>query len=221
MGKRIVAVDGKYGHVWPTERKDQNMLKAIAEMESISPYSQSRPIRSERQTGESHEAFENRTWRERMHVDDDGEVFIPPMAMKNAFPEIAKFLGESVPGKGKATWTKHFEAGLMVVEPIGIGVRAEHVSGERLFVPASGKRGDGSRVWKTFPLINEWRGTAEILVLDPRVISDIESHKKTESAFYRHLCHAGKFIGLGRFRPRNNGFYGRFKVNSFEIVTME
>ena len=32
-----------------------------------------------------------------------------------------------------------------------------------------------------------------------------------------YLIHAGQFIGIGRFRPRNNGFYGRFKVNSFNV----
>jgi hypothetical protein len=30
--------------------------------------------------------------------------------------------------------------------------------------------------------------------------------------FEHHLHEAGKFIGIGRFRPRNNGFYGRFDV---------
>ena len=34
----------------------------------------------------------------------------------------------------------------------------------------------------------------------------------TLSVFRKHLEEAGKFIGIGRFRPRNNGFYGRFEV---------
>jgi hypothetical protein len=38
----------------------------------------------------------------------------------------------------------------------------------------------------------------------------------TEEVFKLHLEESGKFIGIGRFRPQNNGFYGRFKVN--EIV---
>ena len=25
----------------------------------------------------------------------------------------------------------------------------------------------------------------------------------------------GQFIGMGRFRPRNNGYYGRFNVENF------
>ena len=34
----------------------------------------------------------------------------------------------------------------------------------------------------------------------------------TGDVFKYHLQQAGSFIGIGRFRPRNNGFYGRFKV---------
>ena len=38
----------------------------------------------------------------------------------------------------------------------------------------------------------------------------------TEDVFKEHLEEAGKFIGIGRFRPRNNGFYGRFAVDKIE-----
>jgi hypothetical protein len=195
------------------------MMRVIVKLKSVSPYSQSRPIQSAKGTGESADAFEERTWRERLHVDENGKVFIPPMAIKNALPEAAKFLGESVPGKGKATWTKHFEAGLLIVDPVPLGIEASKVQGERLFVPADGVRGSGKRVWKVFPVIAEWTGTVEINVLDPLLVSDIEKCKKdvTQCSLYRHLEHAGKFIGIGRFRPRNNGFYGRFSVEKFTV----
>jgi hypothetical protein len=34
--------------------------------------------------------------------------------------------------------------------------------------------------------------------------------------FEQHLKDAGNFIGIGRFRPRNNGYYGRFSVKSIK-----
>ena len=34
--------------------------------------------------------------------------------------------------------------------------------------------------------------------------------------FEDHLKEAGNFIGVGRFRPRMNGFYGRFKVDKID-----
>lgn len=187
------------------------MKEAAFTIEGISPISFSRPIESKKRTGETSDAFEERTWRERIHVDANGIAFIPPSAIKNCMSDVAKYLSEPVPGKGKATYTKHFEAGLLVIDPLPLGVKAEDIAGERLFVPASGKRGDGKRVWKTFPVIPAgWKASGTLLLLDPVLIDKPE---KVEE----YLRHAGKFIGLGRFRPRNNGYYGRFDVKAFSV----
>lgn len=190
------------------------MLMCTAKLTGIAPLSFSAPVRSVRNTGEGHDDFENRTWRERLHVADNGEVFIPPGALKNCLTNCAKFLSESVPGKGKATFTKHFEAGVMVTEPLMLGIKWEDVQGERLFVPSDGRRGGGSRVWKTFPTIMQWKCSASIVLLDPLLIAKPE---KVEE----YLRHAGNFIGLLRFRPRNNGYYGRFSVSDFGSGAMQ
>jgi hypothetical protein len=136
-------------------------------------------------------------------------VFIPPMAVKNCLSDCARFLSETVPGKGKATYTKHFEAGTMVMEPASLGIVADDVQGERLFVPSDGKKGGSTRVWKTFPYMPAWQCDVEIILLDPILI---DKPSKVEE----YLGHAGKFIGLGRFRPRNGGYYGRFEVVKFK-----
>jgi hypothetical protein len=187
------------------------MVTVKVVLKSASPYSQCRPIQSKKHQGELDDVFEERSWRERIHQNEKGEVFIPPMALKNCLSEVAKYLSETIPGKGKATYTKHFEAGLLIVDPIMLGVKADKVNGERLFVPADGRRGGGKRVWKTFPVIASWEGEATIYIMDI-VLAD-----KSEKV-RQYLEYAGKFIGMGRFRPRNNGFYGRFEVVSFEVV---
>lgn len=184
------------------------MLLCKAKLVSASPISFSAPIQSIRNTGESHDDFEQRTWRERLHLDGKGNVFIPPNALKNCLSEVAKYLSESVPGKGSAKFTKLFEAGVMVSDPLDLGVVGKTVPGERLFVPSDGKRGGGKRVWKTFPCIAGWAAAATIYLLDPILIAKPDK-------VHEYLTHAGKFIGLGRFRPRNNGYYGRFTVESF------
>lgn len=187
------------------------MIRATAMLTGTAAISFSKPVCSKKNTGETHDAFEERTWKERMHVGDDGNVFIPPMALKNCMSEVAKYLSETVPGKGKATYTKHFEAGVMVVKPMSLGVKADKVQGEHLFVPSNGKRGAGTRVWKTFPFIpSGWETEAEIIVLDPVLIDKPEKIKE-------YLRYAGQFIGLGRFRPRQNGYYGRFEVKDFKF----
>ena len=179
------------------------MKLAIATLKSISPYSQSRVMQSPRNEKESAEDHEKRCWRERMHRDAAGTVFIPPMAFKNCLSEAARYLAMQIPGKGKSTYTKHFEAGVLVTDPLPLAVHFEKVEGEWLFVPADGKRGGPKRVMRCFPVIPEWQGEVMFYILDETI---------TEDVFKYHLEQAGKFIGIGRFRPRNNGFYGRFSV---------
>lgn len=179
------------------------MKTVIATLKSVSPYSQSRHYSVDKLEKESAHEYEKRTWRERLHVDEKGMVFMPPMSFKNCLSEAAKFLGINIKGKGKATYTKHFEAGVLVVDPLVLSLKKDDVPGEWLFVPADGKRGGGKRVEKCFPVIREWTGDVTFIVLDETITQDV---------FKEHLIEAGKFIGLGRFRPRNNGFYGRFDV---------
>jgi hypothetical protein len=181
-----------------------------ATLESISPYSQSRHYDVPKEKKELPKDYEARTWRERLHVDDKGEVFIPPMAFKNALSEIARFLSIQIPGKGKSTYTKHFEAGVMVMDPVPLGIKKEDVDGEWLFVPSDGKRGGGKRVDKCFPIIRQWTGKVKFYLLDETVTPDV---------FEQHLKESGAFIGIGRFRPRNNGFYGRFKVKEVKWIS--
>ena len=152
---------------------------------------------------ETPQDHEERTWRERLHVNEQGYVFIPQMAFKNCIAEAAKYLSKPVPGKGKATDTKHFEAGIMVTNSLVLDVRAEDVKGEWFFVPSNGMRGGSKRVDKCFPVIPEWSGKVTFFIYDELVTKDV---------FTEVLEEAGRFIGIGRFRPRNNGFYGRFDV---------
>ena len=184
------------------------MLIAKAKLESISPMSQSQALKSEKKPKESADSLEKRAWRERINANAEGEVIIPAMAFKNCLASIAKYLGEKVPGKMGATYTKHFEAGVIVAEPLNTQIKAETVLGEELFVPSDGRRGGSKRVWKKFPIIRSWSGELVVHILDDTI---------TEEIFERYLREAGNFIGVGRFRPQNNGFYGRFKVSSINF----
>lgn len=140
-------------------------------------------------------------------MDSGGICFIPPTAFKNMLAEAAKFTPRKGPSGGKSTWTKNFEAGIMVTDGLSLGVHIDDVVGEWLFVPSDGKRGGSKRVWKKFLLFSEWEGVVEWHVIDDLI---------TEDVFATYLQEGGKFIGIGRFRPRNNGFYGRFRVVDIE-----
>ena len=81
------------------------------------------------------------------------------------------------------------------------------VSGEWLFVPSDGMRGGGKRVSKCFPLIPRWNGTVKFVIFDNKI---------TKEVFSRVLHEAGMLIGIGRFRPCNCGYYGRFSVEDIK-----
>ena len=180
------------------------MRTAHCKLESLSPYSQSKHVTMAKLDKELAGDYEARTWRERCHVNEDGHVFIPPMAFKNCLAEAAAYLSIKIPGKRNATYSKHFLSGVLVVDPVVLPETKETVLGEWLFLNADGKRGSGTRVDRCYPHIPKWAGVLTAHVLDDTITPD---------AFAQHLREAGNLIGIGRFRPRNGGFYGRFKVN--------
>lgn len=193
-----------------TGRKE--LKEAIVRLKSVSQYSQSKAYTQDQvpkinQGKENDSDYRKRTWRNHCHSTPTGKVFIPPMALKNCLSEAAKFRPRQIPGKGKSTYTKHFEAGVLVLEGIELPIAVDEVQSEWLFLPADGQRGSGKRVWKCYPLIPNWEGMVAFQILDETITKDV---------FAETLEEAGKFIGIGRFRPRQNGYYGRFAVEDLD-----
>jgi hypothetical protein len=184
------------------------MRTAIVTIRSRAPYSSSKAIESERGDKETPDAFEERTWRERLHVDANGCAFIPGIAFKKALDIAAKRFPTKVKGRGNATYAKFFEAGCMVLENVSLpGVTRASVKGERLFVPSDGKAGGGKRVWRTFPIVHDWSGKVAFTVLDDTI---------TEDVFEKTIPQALAFVGIGRWRPERGGMYGRADVEKVE-----
>ena len=67
------------------------VTRCICTLRGIAPIAFSKPVAAPKKTGERHDDYEERTWRERMHVDAEGHAFIPPMALKNCLSEVAKY----------------------------------------------------------------------------------------------------------------------------------
>src|SRR5947208_7840393 len=136
------------------------MKTFVATLKSTSPLSFSRYYAQEvpKKDKESAADFEERTWRHRLHVTDDGFVLIPPFAFKNCLDSTAKYLGKQIPGKGKATFTKHFVRCRFSDGPAHFAPKKVEVKGEWRHVPADGNPGGSKRVMKCFPLIPKWDG---------------------------------------------------------------
>lgn len=194
------------------------MKTAIAYLKSTAPYQQSKHYNVPKLQGENAADYERRTWRERLHANEDGNVFIPPMAFKNCLSDAAKYLSLQIPGKGKSLYTKHIEAGVLVVDPLVLPLKKDDVQENWLFVPADGKRGGSKRVEKCFPIIHSWEGEVPFLIFDEVVLNEHERiDGRSVSAFEHILIESGKFVGVGSFRPRNNGYFGRFKLVSLRV----
>ena len=185
------------------------MKSAIAHLVSTVPYSQSRHYADEvpKLEKELHGAYEERTWRSRMHVTPDGFVTIPGSSFANCIKSAAKRLKLQVPGKGRVEFTKYFEAGIMCTDGITLPIKAADVPSEKLFVPSDGRPGGGKRVTKYFPRIDSWECDVVFYIFDDII---------TENVFNQVLVAAGMTVGIGRFRPENRGFYGRFTVKSLK-----
>lgn len=169
------------------------------------PYSASRAHCEPKNDKETADAYEERTWRSKAHIED-GTVVIPPMAFKMGLDRAAKLLGIQIPGKGKSTYTKFFESGVIVTEPVPIAPETA-IKKERIHANADGVRGSGKRVWRNFPRVDEWSGTVTFHIIANEITAEV---------FEEALRYAGVAVGVGRFRPERGGYFGRFEVEKFQ-----
>lgn len=182
------------------------MKRVEVDLVSTAPYSQSRQHDTPELDKETKGDWDARTWRDKCTTDDDGNVCIPAMALKQCLDVAAKRFGGQIPGKGKATYTKSFLSGVICEANVPIGWHKDTVPSITLRVDAKGVRGGGTRVPRTFPQVPNWKGTAVFYILDDTV---------TRTIFEKCLIEAGRFVGIGRFRPENGGLNGRFTVEAF------
>jgi len=186
------------------------MRIATIQIKGITPYSQSKAIQSEKKKDESHDDFDKRVWREHLHTDADGNVVLPAVAIGLGIANTAAYLskGGELKKKGNATWSENFRCGLAVAKSPSIGITADEIEAERVYCNADGKRGSGKRVWRTFPMAYDWEATVIVHILDDTIPVDV---------FERVIEQWGIVNGIGRYRPQNGGYLGRFVVEKCEI----
>ena len=184
------------------------MKTVTATIKGQAPIQFSKHIVTPRPEALAHQDHEEKTWRERMHVNPTtGKLFIPGMAFKKSMDSVAKFLGDKIKGKRNATWTKHFLSGVLPSGNAELDITPDKAEKYPLFVPSDGKPGGGSRVLKFFPIVREWATQITFTIIDDEI---------TQEVFKRHLEQAGQLIGVLAFRPEHGGYFGRFEVEKLE-----
>jgi hypothetical protein len=179
-----------------------SVIVATCTLESLTPYSQSRKHDEAKLEGEGADDYNRRTWRSQQLVEN-GTVHIPAAGIHQALVAAAKYMKKQIPGQGKATWTKKFEAGIAFFSSIDIGINPETVDYIDIYANADGVRGSGKRVMRRFPIIPKWSATFDVHILDPIITEDI---------FTEVVEQAGMFVGIGRYRPEKAGTNGRFSL---------
>lgn len=181
------------------------MRKVTVKIEGRAPYSASRnhstPLLNEKERPED---YDDRTWRNKIYTKD-GNVVIPPMAFKFSLDRASKISGRQIPGKGKATYSKFFDSGVIVTDFVPIAPESA-IECERVFVHSNGVRGAGKRVWRNFPRVDVWSGEVTYYIIADEIPKDV---------FEDAVRSAGVLVGLGRFRPENSGYFGRYEVTGF------
>jgi hypothetical protein len=187
----------------------REMQDQMFRLTSVSPMFFGAPVLETKRSDETHEQREERLWPKKVHTTPEGQAYIQPFALKNAIESAGSRLNMKL--TGKATYTKLFRQGVMVVNPLlletmdGKPVTVEHIHPRPLFVPSDGKKGSGRRVMRIFPEVMAWTAVATVTVLDPRITPEIT---------LAHIAEAGKFIGFGSMRVENGGINGRFSVEA-------
>jgi hypothetical protein len=179
----------------------------VAHLEGTSPVSFSRHYEVPKQTGETHEEYERRTWRNRLHTNKKGFVVLPSTWFKYGLDDVAKRLGMKL--KGAKTYASRFKTGIVITDGITLAIHRDKVEGVELFVPSDGIHGGSKRVMKIFPTVDEWEGDLKIHCYDGAITRDI---------LLRHLQEMGIFAGIGQYRVAVGGTNGRFRVESLVEV---
>lgn len=60
-------------------------------LQGLSPVTFSRYHATPKKSGEAHDAYEERTWREKLTCDDDGFIILPLMALKQSLNAAATY----------------------------------------------------------------------------------------------------------------------------------
>lgn len=193
---------------------DGNMRSVALTLRGISPYSPAKPIMTERRDKQSHDDFDEEHWRERAHVNEEGFMCLAPQSIYLALLQACMLRGDKIPGRGNKTWTDAFTTGVMIEPGLPVllpKLKLAQVASEKLFLPSDGmpafrSKGGSKRVWRRFPIVSAgWSCEVTATIINEAISDDV---------FMRHMIDAGRFIGVGRFRPASRGFYGRFVVDS-------
>ena len=179
------------------------MNKAIIQIEGISPLLINRFI----DTQIDSKAKKRTTSAKEMNPEDklyldDGKPYIPSVYFRNCLVEAGKQF--KISGQGKKNYSKLLGS-TIEVNPGIIHIMPGSWTVFRISAVNPMTKG---RMMVSRPKFDKWRCQFEVLCNDENV---------ELSVVKEILDHAGKYVGVGDWRPDKKGVYGKFMVTSFKM----
>ena len=135
---------------------------------------------------------------------DDGKPYIPSVYFRNCLIEAGKQF--KITGKGKSNFSKLIGATVDIETGI---IKIKSKEGYDVFRISAVNPMTKGRMMVSRPRFKDWSCKFTIVLnddgIEPNTIKEI-------------LDHAGKYVGIGDWRPEKKGMYGKFIVVSFKEV---
>lgn len=182
-----------------------------------SPYSQSRraDLYEPKKADESHDEYDERTWRLKAHVGPDGDsIVIPAHGIHQSF-QLGAQKGRLRPGAAESQAERlagRIATGIMLLGDATTNIKLSQAKKVAVQCDSNGKRGGSKRVTRRFPEWSQWEAEFDAVLLDETLtIEDMITAARW----------AGLVAGIGRFRAGNGGHNGRFTVAAAETYTID
>lgn len=138
---------------------------------------------------------------DKLYKDEKGKVQLPSVYLKNCLVEAGKNF--KIQGGGKKTYSK-IVAATVEIQPFMIEMDNGEMETFRISAVNPMTKG---RMMTERPKFTKWSATFEIVLNDPAV---------PVSVINEILEHAGKYVGVGDWRPEKKGMFGKFMITSFK-----
>lgn len=139
--------------------------------------------------------------KNKLYIYND-KTHIPAVYFRNSIVEASKQF--KIAGKGKSTYSKLVGATVDVL-PEMISLTEKYVPFKIAAVNPMTK----GRMMVTRPRFDKWSAEFEVILHDPSVPATV---------FHDILENAGKYVGIGDWRPEKKGMFGKFMITSFKEV---
>lgn len=153
--------------------------------------------KSKKRTG----AIEESDVEDKLYKDGTGKIQLPAVYLKNAITESAKQF--KIVGKNKCTYSK-IVGSSVEISPFYIDLEADKYDIFRISAVNPMTKG---RMMVSRPKFDRWTATFQIILNDEQVDASVMNEI---------LEHAGKYVGVGDWRPEKKGMFGKFMISSYK-----